>query len=232
MYGKLQLPKDAVDFRSSRRTIVRYLPQARVKTLHALQWFRSLWANSLADKVFVDTNITDSSLPTKLADLSKVQATQCVELFEVLSKSWQRSVSGHITDLVMADDTYNMFETHLDKYIDSNVYKLLKSVTFRMCTQLTQLVEGSCNLWVSFLESFVNNLAPVQESKGGQKQLDNQDSRRSLFDMKITVNAEKKVIFQPSQTEFEENLIETLNRIVLQACKVPPSKHKLCSYSQ
>ena len=221
MYGKLQLPQNCVDFRSSRRVMVRYLPQARLKTLHALQWFRSLWFNSFVDEVFVDTTLEDISLPTKLSNFSKLQATQCADLFDVLGKAWHRSVSDHVTDLVMADDTYNMFETHMDQYNGSNIYKLLKHFTFRMCTQLTHIVENSCNQWVRFLESFVNNLAPVQESKDTHKQLDNRNSRQSLFDMKITVDKNNKVIFEPSPVKFEENLVETLNRIVSQACKVP-----------
>ena len=221
MYGKLQLPKNAVDFSVSRRFIVRYLPQARLKTLRALQWIRSLWFNSFVDKAFVDTTLTETSLPTKLTEFSKLQAAQCAELFDVLSKSWQRSVSDHVTDLVMANDIYNMFETHFDEYVDSNVFKLLKNITFRMCTQLTQIVEGSCNQWVRFLESFVNNLAPLKESKGDRKQLDNQNSRQSLFDMKMTVDDKNKVIFEPSPVEFEQTLIEILNRIVSQACTVP-----------
>jgi dynein heavy chain len=113
-------------------------------------------------------------LPCLMEDFDRVQSEQSTRLTERLSHDWHRGIAEHLLDELsdIPVNGYSFFQSDLEQYLISPLWKLMKATELRMRDQLRHIAMRSIAEWITFVTKYSAACMPIETEAHKQQKLD------------------------------------------------------------
>jgi dynein heavy chain len=103
-------------------------------------------------------------LPCQMKAFDRVQRDQSNRLTERLSHDWHRGFAEQLMDQMndISVSGYSFFQSDLEQYTTSPLWKLMKSIEVRMRDQLRNIAVNSIEEWLKFVQKYSLECMPIE----------------------------------------------------------------------